>query len=54
MSKSLKRYIYLVKKLRDDDIDDETRNDYEDEIDKIYYELDDDDLEYIAKKELEM
>jgi hypothetical protein len=54
MSKQLKRYVFLFAQLQGDDIDDDTRNEYEDEIDAIYFDLDDDDLVYIAEKELEM
>ena len=54
MSQYLKRYVFLFTKLQDNDLDDDLRNEYEDEIDEIYFNLDDDDLEYIAEKELEM
>lgn len=54
MSKHLKRYVFLFKQLQDDDLDDDKRDRYEEEIDELYYELDDDDLEYIAENELEM
>jgi len=54
MSKHLKRYVYLFKQLQDDDISDAMRDKYEEEIDSLYYELDDDDLEYITNNELEM
>lgn len=54
MTKNLKRYIFLFNKLQDDDLADDKRDKYEEEIDEIYYELDDDDLAYIAENELEM
>ena len=54
MSKHLKRYIFLFQQLETDDLDDDTRDEHENEIDEIYYELDDSDLVYIAEKELEM
>ncbi len=54
MSKHLKRYIYLFKRLIDDDLSESTRDKYEEELDSLYYKLDDDDLEYIAENELEM
>ena len=54
MSKYLKRYVFLFQQLQNDGLDDETRDEYENEIDEIYFSLDDDDLEYIAEKELEM
>ncbi len=54
MSKYLKRYLYLFKQLQDNNLSDNERNNFEDEIDEIYFDLDDDDLEYIAEKELEM
>lgn len=53
MSKYLKRYLFLYKQLQEDDITDELRNKYEEEIDELYYELNDDDLEYISENELE-
>lgn len=54
MTKNLKRYIFLFKHLQSEDISEEKREDYENEIDEIYYELDDDDLAYIQEHELEM
>lgn len=54
MSKHLKRYVFIYKKLQDDDLDDSLRDEYEEEIDELYYKLDDDDLEYITENELEM
>ncbi len=54
MSKHLKRYVFLFKQLQEEDVADELRNKYEEEIDELYYELDDDDLAYISENELEM
>lgn len=54
MSKYLKRYIKIFNELQKDDISDEKRERYEEEIEEIYFELDDEDLAYIAENELEM
>jgi hypothetical protein len=54
MTKALKRYIFLYKKLQSDKIDDDIRDDYESEIDEIYYDLDDEDIDYIVENELEI
>ena len=54
MSKYLKRYIFLFQQLKTDELDDNIRCDYEDEIDSIYYELDGDDLAYLIEKDIEM
>jgi len=55
MSKQLKRYIFLYNQLQEDGgVTNELRNKYEEEIDELYYELNDDDLEYISENELEM
>lgn len=54
MSQYLKRYVFLYQQLDASGLDDDTRDEYENEIDEIYYELDDEDLEYIVEKELEM
>jgi len=53
MSKHLKRYIFIFKQLQED-ISENLRNKYEEEIDELYYELNEDDLEYISQNELEM
>jgi len=54
MSKHLKRYVFLYKQLQEDDITNNLRDKYEEEVDELYYKLDDDDLEYISENELEI
>lgn len=54
MSKYLKQYVFLFKQLQDEDLNNDMRNDYENEIDEIYFDLDDDDLVYIESNELEI
>lgn len=54
MSKYLKRYIYLFKQLQKDDLDEDLRNEYEEEIEEVYYELSNEEIDYIQENELEM
>lgn len=54
MSENLERYVFMFKELQQHDLEDRLRNNYEDEIDELYYNLNDDELEYIAHHELEV
>lgn len=54
MSEHLERYIFMIKELQQHDLDDQLRNNYEDEIDELYYDLDEEDLEYIVRYEIEV
>lgn len=54
MSKALKIYKSLYKKIQSDDITDKERIECEEKIEEIYFDLDDNDLMYIERNELEI
>ena len=54
MSENLERYIFMFNELQQHDLEDRLRNTYEDEIDELYYDLNENDIEYIVSHELEV